>query len=167
MASKLWVHEPDTFFLEAAREISEKRNLFFVNRSVPENLQLCFNILYLGIPVLFSHHSDMMLSTKNQSRHIRCSWRSLASTRIMTKARSQDGIVVIKCVVSERPPSTKISIIRIKHKLNEKSKSQKDIAITGQKWQWPMSVFNTVQTIFIGSRYCFCFLTTKSTGNRS
>ena len=38
MASKLWVHEPDTFFLEAAREISEKRN-FFVNRSVPENLQ--------------------------------------------------------------------------------------------------------------------------------
>ena len=38
MASKLWVHEPDTFFLEAAREISEKRN-FFVNRSVPENFQ--------------------------------------------------------------------------------------------------------------------------------
>ena len=38
MASKLWVHEPDTFFLEAAREISEKWN-FFVNRSVPENFQ--------------------------------------------------------------------------------------------------------------------------------
>ena len=38
MASKLWVHEPDTFFLEAAREISEKQN-FFVNRSVPENFQ--------------------------------------------------------------------------------------------------------------------------------
>ena len=38
MASKLWVHEPDTFFLEAAREISEKRN-FFVNRSIPENCQ--------------------------------------------------------------------------------------------------------------------------------
>ena len=36
MASKLWVHKPDTFFLEAAREISEKWN-FFVNRSVPEN----------------------------------------------------------------------------------------------------------------------------------
>ena len=36
MASKLWVHEPDTFFLEAAREISEKWN-FFVTRSVPEN----------------------------------------------------------------------------------------------------------------------------------
>ena len=36
MASKLWVHEPDTFFLEAAREISEKWN-FFVNRSIPEN----------------------------------------------------------------------------------------------------------------------------------
>ena len=36
LASKLWVHEPDTFFLEAAREISEKWN-FFVNRSVPEN----------------------------------------------------------------------------------------------------------------------------------
>ena len=35
-ASKLWVHEPDTFFLEAAREISEKWN-FFVKRSVPEN----------------------------------------------------------------------------------------------------------------------------------
>ena len=34
----MWVHEPDTFFLEAAREISEKWN-FFVNRSVPENLQ--------------------------------------------------------------------------------------------------------------------------------
>ena len=38
MASKLWVHEPDTFFLEAAREIREKRN-FFVNRSVPKNFQ--------------------------------------------------------------------------------------------------------------------------------
>jgi len=38
VASKLWVHEPDTFFLEAAREISEKWN-FFVNRSVPENFQ--------------------------------------------------------------------------------------------------------------------------------
>ena len=38
MASKLWVHEPVTFFLEAAREISEKWN-FFVNRSVPENFQ--------------------------------------------------------------------------------------------------------------------------------
>ena len=36
VASKLWVHEPDTFFLEAAREICEKWN-FFVNRSVPEN----------------------------------------------------------------------------------------------------------------------------------
>ena len=36
MASKLWVHEPVTFFLEAAREISEKWN-FFVKRSVPEN----------------------------------------------------------------------------------------------------------------------------------
>ena len=36
VASKLWVHEPDTFFLEAAREISEKWN-FFVKRSVPEN----------------------------------------------------------------------------------------------------------------------------------
>ena len=39
MASKLWVHEPDTFFLEAAREISEKWN-FFVNCSVPENFQV-------------------------------------------------------------------------------------------------------------------------------
>ena len=38
MASKLWVHEPDTFFFEAAREISEKWN-FFVNRSVPENFE--------------------------------------------------------------------------------------------------------------------------------
>ena len=38
MASKLWVHEPDTFFLEAAREISEKWNVF-VNRSVPEYFQ--------------------------------------------------------------------------------------------------------------------------------
>ena len=38
MASKLWVHEPDTFFLEAAREISEKWN-FFVKRSVPEHFQ--------------------------------------------------------------------------------------------------------------------------------
>ena len=38
MASKLWVHEPDTFFLEAAREISEKWN-FFVKCSVPENFQ--------------------------------------------------------------------------------------------------------------------------------
>ena len=38
VASKLWVHEPDAFFLEAAREISEKWN-FFVKRSVPENFQ--------------------------------------------------------------------------------------------------------------------------------
>ena len=38
MASKLWVHEPDTFFLFEDTEISEKRN-FFVNRSVPENFQ--------------------------------------------------------------------------------------------------------------------------------
>ena len=38
MASKLWVHEPDTFFLEAAREIIGKWN-FFVNSSVPENFQ--------------------------------------------------------------------------------------------------------------------------------
>ena len=38
LASKLWVHEPDTFFLEAAREISEKWN-FFIKRSVPENFQ--------------------------------------------------------------------------------------------------------------------------------
>ena len=38
MASKLWVHEPATFFLVAAREISEKWN-FFVKRSVPENFQ--------------------------------------------------------------------------------------------------------------------------------
>ena len=36
MASKLWVHEPDTFFLQGDTEISEKRN-FFVNRSVPES----------------------------------------------------------------------------------------------------------------------------------
>ena len=36
MASKLWVHEPDTFFLFEDTEISEKWN-FFVNRSVPEN----------------------------------------------------------------------------------------------------------------------------------
>ena len=34
----MWVHEPDTFFLEAAREISEKWN-FFVKRSIPENFQ--------------------------------------------------------------------------------------------------------------------------------
>ena len=38
MASKLWVHEPDTFFLFEDTEISEKGN-FFVNRSVPENFQ--------------------------------------------------------------------------------------------------------------------------------
>ena len=38
MASKLWVHEPDTFFLLGDTEISEKWN-FFVNRSVPENFQ--------------------------------------------------------------------------------------------------------------------------------
>ena len=38
MASKLWVHEPDTFFLQGDTEISGKRN-FFVNRSVPENFQ--------------------------------------------------------------------------------------------------------------------------------
>ena len=38
MASKLWVHEPDTFFLQGDTEISDKRN-FFVNHSVPENFQ--------------------------------------------------------------------------------------------------------------------------------
>ena len=38
MASKLWVHEPDTFFLFEDTEISEKWNIF-VNRSVPENFQ--------------------------------------------------------------------------------------------------------------------------------
>ena len=38
MESKLWVHEPDTFFLFEDTEISEKWN-FFVNRSVPENFQ--------------------------------------------------------------------------------------------------------------------------------
>ena len=38
MASKLWVHEPDTYFLHGDTEISEKWNLF-VNRSVPENFQ--------------------------------------------------------------------------------------------------------------------------------
>ena len=38
MASILWVHEPDTFFLQADTEISEKQN-FFVNCSVPENFQ--------------------------------------------------------------------------------------------------------------------------------
>ena len=38
MASKLWVHEPDTFFLQADTEISEKRN-FFENHSVPEKFQ--------------------------------------------------------------------------------------------------------------------------------
>ena len=38
MASKLWVHEPNTFFGGADKEISEKQN-FFVNRSVPKNFQ--------------------------------------------------------------------------------------------------------------------------------
>ena len=38
MASKLWVHEPDTFFWGTDKEIRENRN-FFVNRSVPENFQ--------------------------------------------------------------------------------------------------------------------------------
>ena len=38
MASKLWVHEPDTFFLFEDTEISEKWN-FFVNHTVPENFQ--------------------------------------------------------------------------------------------------------------------------------
>ena len=35
VASKLCVHEPDTFFWGADKEISEKRN-FFVNGSIPE-----------------------------------------------------------------------------------------------------------------------------------
>ena len=38
MASKLWVHEPDTFFLFEDTEISEKWN-FLVNCSVPENFR--------------------------------------------------------------------------------------------------------------------------------
>ena len=38
MASKLWVHEPDTLFLLGDTDISEKWN-FFVNRSVPEHFQ--------------------------------------------------------------------------------------------------------------------------------
>ena len=54
MASKLWVHEPDTFFLEAAREISEKRN-FFVNRSVPENFQ---REIFLGQVATDSLHTQ-------------------------------------------------------------------------------------------------------------
>ena len=35
---KLWLHEPDTFFLQADTEVNEKRN-FFINRSVPENFR--------------------------------------------------------------------------------------------------------------------------------
>ena len=38
MASKLWVHEPNTSFGGKDKEIREKRN-FFVNCSVPENFQ--------------------------------------------------------------------------------------------------------------------------------
>ena len=38
MASKLWVHEPVTFFLFEDTEISEKWN-FFVKRSIPKNFQ--------------------------------------------------------------------------------------------------------------------------------
>ena len=38
MASKLWVHETDTFFLFDDTEISEKWN-FLVNRSVPKTFQ--------------------------------------------------------------------------------------------------------------------------------
>ena len=45
MASKLWVHEPDTFFLLGDTEISEKWN-FFVNRFVPENFQ---QEIFLGL----------------------------------------------------------------------------------------------------------------------
>ena len=35
MASKLWEHEPDTFFGGKDKEIREKRN-FFINRPVPK-----------------------------------------------------------------------------------------------------------------------------------
>ena len=38
VASKLWVHEPDTFGGDTDTELREKRN-FFVNRSVPKNFQ--------------------------------------------------------------------------------------------------------------------------------
>ena len=38
VASKLWVHEPDTLFFDTDKEVSEKQN-FFLNRSLPENCQ--------------------------------------------------------------------------------------------------------------------------------
>ena len=38
VASKLWVHEPDTFGGDTDTELREKRN-FFVNRSVPKNFR--------------------------------------------------------------------------------------------------------------------------------
>ena len=57
MASKLWVHEPDTFFLQAAREISEKQN-FFVNRSVPENFQREFSLGHVPTESLCTQDSE-------------------------------------------------------------------------------------------------------------
>ena len=65
---KLWVHEPDTFFLEAAREISEKWN-FFVKRSVPENFQWEIflgqvpTMLCSGVADNFSLHHPPHLTT--------------------------------------------------------------------------------------------------------
>ena len=74
MASKLWVHEPDTFFLEAAREISEKWN-FFVNRSVPENFQ---REIFLGLVPTESLHtqdSDNVLALGDRASFSK-SWRT-------------------------------------------------------------------------------------------
>ena len=57
MASKLWVHEPDTFFWRAASEISEKRNIF-VNRSVPENFHWAFFFRHVATESLHTQDSE-------------------------------------------------------------------------------------------------------------
>ena len=54
VASKLWVHEPDTFGGDTDTELREKRN-FFVNRSVPKNGKIFWgihlkNLYALSIP---------------------------------------------------------------------------------------------------------------------
>ena len=53
----MWVHEPDTIFWRAAREISEKRN-FFVNRSVRENFHWEFFLRQVARESLHTQDSE-------------------------------------------------------------------------------------------------------------
>ena len=79
VASKLWVHEPDTFFFGADEEISEKQN-FFVIRSIPKNFQQGNFLGQLPMESLRTQNSektfeiyfDPVLVSRNQVSEIKC-----------------------------------------------------------------------------------------------